>query len=609
MQEGAVTARPIKAAMDKSHDSLCHATPGVSGMSVPGRSIRRGQTRLRGFVATTLSALLILLQGTCGATTISDDEVARLVSDFIGTQRPMVIPLGQLTILPANHPTTSNDWSAKTFTATFGDALFRLEKLGFLKSRPGKRETAQSTKGQVFQFFSQPTALRNAILGYEPSLLYLPFGNYLVDRITENVPLAKQQGTDAKMRSARGEYVFSPSHVLKKIHPSLPDRQRYQFDARITLDSESALWRVLSVRWRDMSSNRWQGQFVRHSQLYQTAKASQSAYEIACAGEECNRRVLVTRDIKVSQSAPISLAATHAAAPARLSFPAGTWVYKERTRVLSRQGLGRAVTGRSSWGEFVSNAPRLHGGELFQLFPGDKETDECLGANISGHRLTVCHLEIVTSPKSEQWVRIRGENGSRGWLVDKPGDLVPEPQLVDGLAGAIVWAGKTDPPRTEAMQRIDLLIRHGADLNSPGSKHGRSPIETAVLSGNPSLVRSLIERGLNLNNGPSQCGAAYYARWQRPRQGSTRFLEFLLDNGMNIACLKTPPLHAFLTTGISTKGYDVDEAVETARFLIARGARVSDRDQQGQTILERFGSLKPATQAQVRPLFQFLESN
>ena len=44
-----------------------------------------------------------------------------------------------------------------------------------------------------------------------------------------------------------------------------------------------------------------------------------------------------------------------------------------------------------------------------------------------------------------------------------------------------------------------LLLEHGADINSHGNKYGSTPLHNAVLSGNANLVNFLLFRGANIN--------------------------------------------------------------------------------------------------------------
>ena len=76
-------------------------------------------------------------------------------------------------------------------------------------------------------------------------------------------------------------------------------------------------------------------------------------------------------------------------------------------------------------------------------------------------------------------------------------------------------------------------------------------------------------------------------------------LEFLLENGMRLSCLKEPPLQAFLAFGIATDNYPVDRAIRVAEVLVKNGASIDQRDSQGKSIFDVLDKAKSAASVAV----------
>lgn len=84
-------------------------------------------------------------------------------------------------------------------------------------------------------------------------------------------------------------------------------------------------------------------------------------------------------------------------------------------------------------------------------------------------------------------------------------------------------------------------------------------------------------------------------------------LKFLLLNDMPLDCLNEPPIHAFLTIGMGTDDYPVEQAINVAKIIEENSVmRINERDSQGQTIFDRFEKLPETAKARLLPLREVL---
>ncbi|MCX6735683.1 MAG: hypothetical protein NTZ13_01210 [Candidatus Parcubacteria bacterium] len=143
--------------------------------------------------------------------------------------------------------------------------------------------------------------------------------------------------------------------------------------------------------------------------------------------------------------------------------------------------------------------------------------------------------------------------------------------------------------KQEKLNRIDTLIKNGADINGFGGKYGISPIESVIKTNDIQLLEEMISRGMKIKE--SKLCPAYTIGQNSFKPGSDIMLEALLKNGLQFNCLDRPPLFEFLDRGIKNSDYPTDQAVKIAKILIKNGANVNQKDYNGETILDRVDTM------------------
>jgi ankyrin repeat protein len=145
---------------------------------------------------------------------------------------------------------------------------------------------------------------------------------------------------------------------------------------------------------------------------------------------------------------------------------------------------------------------------------------------------------------------------------------------------------------------VALLLREGADPNSPCSGTFSSPLHAAASSGNPTIVTQLLDAGSFVNGYAGSDGSALHVAAQ---QGNPEVVQLLIDHGADLhvwSDTKGPPLCAALfanehevvatllrnniDVNIPPSGYFnplsiacEKTGVETIRLLLEKGADVS----------------------------------
>lgn len=144
--------------------------------------------------------------------------------------------------------------------------------------------------------------------------------------------------------------------------------------------------------------------------------------------------------------------------------------------------------------------------------------------------------------------------------------------------------------------RVSELVKQQPALIKASTKNGTSPVLYAVYAGHPDIAESLLATGIE----PNIFEAAATGRIQRVREllkrdpglakayspdgwtalhlnwGRLDIVELLLDNGADINALSKNRL-----TATPLQGAAAAERLELARLLIARGANVNCRGEEG----------------------------
>lgn len=156
-------------------------------------------------------------------------------------------------------------------------------------------------------------------------------------------------------------------------------------------------------------------------------------------------------------------------------------------------------------------------------------------------------------------------------------------------------------PLDEKFKQMDAMLKDGAQMSGSGGKYGENPTTAAFSSNDVALMKALVARGLKIDNA-ERCDAQSVV-WSALRPNGDVMLQYLLENGLSLACLQTPPLNLVLGQGIATKDYPVDQAIAVARILVPHGADVTAKDGQGRTV---FDVLAPGDATRIAPLHAYL---
>jgi len=148
---------------------------------------------------------------------------------------------------------------------------------------------------------------------------------------------------------------------------------------------------------------------------------------------------------------------------------------------------------------------------------------------------------------------------------------------------ALNWAAAFDTEGKEditasAAAIIDLLVAHGADVNSADS-FDRTPLVGCNVT-NPEVARRLIRHGANINHQSSSCGNVLVRTIQK---GSPETMRMLLEEG---ADWKFTTLSGGYTILHVLAVYGTAEMIQACREWKMRGLDVSRKDDAGMTPLD-----------------------
>lgn len=321
----------------------------------------------------------------------------------------------------------------------------------------------------------------------------------------------------------------------------------------------------------------------------------------ACPFEGCKygERWIAKKNVDVYAAPPDVVGVSVSLLKKQMTIQAGTWVRTETGIVLARRAEGRITiaNGQTPYGVPGVNGPQLKNGQVIPVYSYLGEG--CWRSWINGQFLVICGVSVqgfqgqaqnesLIQAQNEWWIQITTASGTKAWTNSAANAFVSDEGLNSELGEKIADDNVAVP---EKLAQIDTLLKGGADLNGSGGKYGFDPMLAVITTNNVDLLRRLMSRGLNIRNGKS-CPANTASQGYALRPGGDVMLDFLLENGMRLDCLREPPLHAFLRFGVSTANYPVDQAIRVAKVLVRHGADVNQRDLQDQSIFDVLAQAK-----------------
>lgn len=177
-----------------------------------------------------------------------------------------------------------------------------------------------------------------------------------------------------------------------------------------------------------------------------------------------------------------------------------SWVEKPHPELLEWLQLHRKVSKFEIDGQPLINAAAVRGNMLMAKFLIEAGTrldlrDAHYNYSALGAALTP---EQVSRPLRLEMAELLLKNGANpNFPEGKQGrTLLEELTRITGCPSDEKSYRHIWEPRGEAME---LLIRHGADVNLVNRENGNTPLHYAAASGNPDLVRLLLEHGAEVN--------------------------------------------------------------------------------------------------------------
>ena len=216
-------------------------------------------------------------------------------------------------------------------------------------------------------------------------------------------------------------------------------------------------------------------------------------------------------------------------------------------------------------------------GQRVLLYSGLGE--DCWRSWIEGRFYIVCSPEYkYEKEQQEWWIQVKMADGSLAW-TNSPESFISQDRMDDELGKTIA-----DPALAlqDKLAKIDEMIKAGADLNGSAGQHGICPVEAVIFSKQPELLTELISRGMNIQTG--EPSPEYWAAQNALQPGGEVMLKILLEKGLKLNCLTTPPLHEFLSGCMGSGDCPIEQAIKVAEMLVQYGADVEQRDVLGRTI-------------------------
>jgi len=306
-----------------------------------------------------------------------------------------------------------------------------------------------------------------------------------------------------------------------------------------------------------------------------------------CPFEGCKygERWIAKRNVDVYEAPPNAVGVPVSSLKKQTLVPAGTWVHTTTGVVIASRIEGHVqmrplpTTYASPYGLNGKKGPPLTNVSVLPLYSSLGEG--CWRSWVIVDFFVVCNVASSDKVQNEWWIQIEMPDGSRPWTNSAEKAFVSDEQLNNELAQKITDDKVAMP---EKLAQIGTLLRGGADLNGSGGKYGTDPMRAVIETNDVELLGTLISKGLNIRK-TDPCPAYYAAGGSALRPGGDAMLASLLENGMQLGCLREPPLHSFLRFGIATASYPVDQAIRVAEVLVRHGANVNQRDSQGESII------------------------
>lgn len=331
-----------------------------------------------------------------------------------------------------------------------------------------------------------------------------------------------------------------------------------------------------------------------------------------CPYEGCRygERWLAKQDVDVYFSPPNAFGVPITSLQKKAVVHKGDWVRTESGIVLSTRGEGRVDLkdhNHTEWGNDIANGspsiannPPLKDGEVISVYGSGSEG--CYRTFFAGEPFIICNVQLQREPQYEWWIQIKTADGYEAWANSAGQSFVSEDGLNDELARKIA---DTELPLTGKLAQVDAFLKIGGDINGSGGQYGTGPIEAAISTNDIDILKALMSKGLNIRN--RQPCTAYIAAQNALKPGGDLMLEFLLQSGMPLDCLHQPPIHEFLTLGIATDNYPVEQAIRVVEIIDRNGVmRINERNSQGQTIFDVLDRLPAKATAHILPLREAL---
>ncbi|MBX3427942.1 MAG: TIR domain-containing protein [Hyphomonadaceae bacterium] len=317
----------------------------------------------------------------------------------------------------------------------------------------------------------------------------------------------------------------------------------------------------------------------------------------ACPGEGCEWgfRWRALRDIQSFEAPPATLGTTESDLQSAALIPEGSWTTAVTARIIARRANIVATTEH----EATPYNPAIRQGQVIATYYHLGEG--CFRAWIEQRFWTLCDLSDGGNAQEELWIQVRLADGSLVWTREQEHSFISQNGLDSDLATVLADLSLSFNQRLE---RADSLIAQGANVLGDGGLYGYAPVDGVVASGDPRVLQAMLSRGLDL----SRACPVNAAVSQANKDGSGAMLEALFANGMTVDCVSRDgsAIVSFLTFGIETRDYSVQNAIITARILAAHGAPINAADAAGQTIFNRIDSVRN-NPSRLTPLREELE--